>query len=274
MLPPDFPFDSTELNRDPVVMNGSLGPIEPGDAHLLWPLAHQFALASTRQLSEFLPDAPPMTMPGRYEWKRSAQRRVVLRLKSLSAVGLVSRSAVEIPPHRKIPGPLCTWLPGRPPPSPSELVGLIDQAWSAPPSGAKFQPPSVAYRITDRGTGVMKSYSGDIDAATIDGFGLPLKQAACGLHGVAPGGTATARAEYSLSELYFDVHMKSPEFVKGWRMLHRRPLSWILPDVLVYDDHGKLTRALVFAGRWCECIVDRFHRLCSERKMPYEIYGP
>lgn len=274
MLPPDFSFDPTEQNRNPAVLSDPRGPIRPADAHLLWPLAHQLSLASPRQLAEVLPDAPAMTTPGRYEWQRSARKTVLSRLKLLSAAGLATKMEVEIPPHRKIPGPLFTWLPQGAPPAAAELAGLIAKAWSAPPSGEKFIPPSAAYRITDRGAKTMNAYGGELAAAVLSRFALVPDQAACGVHGVTAGGVEMARAQYSLSEIYFDARMKSPEFVKGWRSLHRQPLTWILPDVLVYDDSGKLARALVFAGRWCECIVDRFHRLCSERMMPYEIYGP
>lgn len=200
--------------------------------------------------------------------------RIHHRLLALTSAGLLTKEDVRIVPHRRTGKPLYEWEPGVPAPNADELADRIRQARADSTAGGSLPtPPTVVYRITDRGAAVMGAFRGERNAAELRRHGLRLVKLACRRHGLDATGASDARAHQNVSELFFTAHTTSTDLVRGWRLLHRTPAEFVAPDVLVYGAADNLPHAVVFATHWCGCVARRFHNLCSNRRMPYSVYG-
>ena len=269
MVPADFTFDPTDLNRKLGLAADRF--VLASDAEFLWPLAHQLITCSQGQLMELLPEAPD---DSRYKWKRQTHAGLHGRVVRLMEAGLVTRAKVQIEPHRRVERPLFGWKPGEPPPDGPEQAAAIASAWTASTSdGPHANPPSTVYRITNRGAIALGAFRGERNTAELRRYGFRAASLACAKHpSVALRGDCP-RSVQAVSEIFLARLWDSPDSVRGWRLLHRTATALLLPDALVYDGSGKLLHAVVYATHWCACIVERFHKLCSSRGMAYQVYG-
>jgi hypothetical protein len=271
MVPDDFAFDPADFNRRFGLGDDPDRAVLASDAQFLWPLAHQLVTGSEGQLGEFRPGAPAT---GRREWQKLGRTILHQRLIPLISAGLVTKSAVRIEPHFRVENPLFTWKAGEPPPDGVELSARIGEAWTRSTSkGHHPTPPSVVYRITDRGAALMGAFRGRRNSAELKRHGIRCASLTCKRHAIGIPGDADARSCQSIAEIFVTRFWKSPDSVRGWRLLHRTPTELLVPDAVVYETAGTLSHAVVYATNWCGCLVNRFHRLCSAREIPYQLYG-
>ena len=119
----------------------------------------------------------------------------------------------------------------------------------------------------------MGAFVGEKSTAEMKRYGLRAMKLACARQQFAPPGGNDPNSQQAISEIYMARLWQSCDLVRGWRLLHRTPIALFLPDALVCDAAGPLLHAVVYATHWCECIVGRFHKLCSSRGVAYQIYG-
>ena len=175
--------------------------------------------------------------------KTAARRRLSL----LEDAGLIACRRATARPLPAISGPLFSWRPGLPPPAYGPLAWKLQSRWTEP---AKRIPVFVATR---RGANQFGGRSRGV-----------IKQDFQVTH------------DLGVAQMYLERLRNASEEARHWvgedvlRATRRREK---IPDAVLSKDHGKtIYRILEFGGAYDAARLQRFHRDCSHREIPYELW--
>ena len=149
-----------------------------------------------------------------------------------------------------------------PPPVEKPLV-----VWNPGQDQPRFT--GVAYQLTKRwlrqGTRIRMCY-----------FAGPKFEAVSGIHcKTKPSHPLQASHDLGLAELYLHFRSERPGDANRWSGEHVRgpvELKNQQPDALLMDRSNEPAKAIEYGGLYNAKRLDRFHRWCQQRSIPYELW--
>ncbi len=166
------------------------------------------------------------------------------RLDALGAAGFLRRMTVHTHPELDLTGPVVDWRPGDPSPAFGSVAYRLQKRWTQP--------------IVQRAV-----YAATPRAARLFG-------------GRAPGLKRPSQATHDLhvTTVYLKALAERPAVAAEWvseDILAPLRRGEKLPDALVVR-FGKPTLVVEFGGAYDAERVERVHRDCADRRLPYELW--
>lgn len=167
------------------------------------------------------------------------------QMATLMASGDLIRRQVLAHPEIPLKAPVFEWEPGRPDPAFGALAYAIQTRWTETVQDTEvyMATPQSAHRLGGVAGEIRRVYQ-----ATHD-----LHMAAIYLQALAQG---PARA---IAWVY-ETRMGPPKFREK------------LPDAVLRDEAGTIRRIIEFGGTYDAHRIEKLHRYCVERRLPYELW--
>jgi hypothetical protein len=175
----------------------------------------------------------------------SSEAFVARRLRRLAASGLVLRSRVLARPLLDLVEPVMRWAPGDPDPDFGRASYRLKSRWVEPPVATTL------YVAGRRAAHLFGGSGGRLD--------FPL-QVTHDLH---------------VCLLYVDLRARDPLVAARWRgeeTLRVGRKRGKVPDAVLVDHRGRPAKAIEFGGSYEPERLRVFHRVCSNKRQPYEVW--
>lgn len=173
------------------------------------------------------------------------------RMATLRDAGFAAVHYVQARPLPAIDAPLFSWTPGKPPPEYGPLAWKLQRRWTAPPrrTAVFIATRRAANQFGGRTGGIIKQHF-------------------------------QASHDLGVSQMYVSLRCTQPELAAHWvgedmfsYVRGSRKAREKIPDAAIATDDGKrIDRILEFGGAYDAVRLRRFHRDCSRRGIPYELW--
>lgn len=181
----------------------------------------------------------------RLGWPPHVRRAPRKRLRRLARAGWLRPLVLNAHPPLTVQKPLAAWKPGKPAPDPERISRRARERWSEP-----ARPTEVW--VADR--------------------------AAEALFGGAAARLDTLEHldhDLQLAAVYVHYREHHPRLSAQWMSQHvlsQARLRIKAPAVLLREKDGRIRRVIEALGRDSPAEIERFHELCVEQALPYELW--
>jgi hypothetical protein len=212
------------------------------DREILIALTHKVRLLSLEQIARTWWGASPSGIA-------TARKRLTL-LTGKAAVNsaytnVMRRLRLNAHPELKLSGPIFTWSPGDPAPPFGALAYRLQTRWK------EAVRPTTVYIATEKA------------ARYFGGFGGKLRRPLQATH------------DLHVAQIYLHFLTTDPARAAAWVSEERfapERRHEKLPDAVLHDAHGNITLVIEFGGAYDAKHVERVHRDCVTRSLPYELW--